>query len=101
MSQARRKNKEWFDVTKDVSLRLNIPQDVIERVLASQFKTIKETIQLGELECVKVKYLGKFAVKPNRLDYIKNMSETVRRIKEKKRLEKEEDDERNRVEDSK
>lgn len=105
MSQVRRKNnKEWFDITKDVSLRMNIPQDVVERIFASQFKLVKETMQDGSLECVKLMFLGKFAVKPNRMEYVKKISETIKRkrAEQKKLLEDngESTREPDRVEDS-
>lgn len=58
------------DLIPIVSTRLNIDEEIVEKVIRSQFKFVKDVIESGNKESIHLAYLGKFAIKPNRLDYL-------------------------------
>ena len=41
----------------------NLPIDVVEKIISSEFKLVYEVIHSGTLETVNIKYFGKFCVK--------------------------------------
>ena len=56
-------------LSKELSDELGIDKDLIEKIVRSEFKLLKDTISDGEWESVKLQYLGKFVVKPTRRKY--------------------------------
>lgn len=93
---SRIKTRVWDEVTKDVSLRLNIPQVDVDRVLASQFAFIRDAIHSGEFKCVQMLHLGKIGVRPGRIGYLNHMRELAIKRRENERVEQQQD----RVQDS-
>lgn len=49
---------------------MGIHPDIVEKAIRTQFEFVKETMESGELRSIQLQYLGKFAVKQGRLDYI-------------------------------
>lgn len=58
------------DLIPIIADKLNLDEDLVEKVVRSQFKFVKDVIESGEMESIHLAYLGKFAIKPNRLDYL-------------------------------
>lgn len=57
-------------IIKDISLRYRIPVITVEHILNYQFGFLRDTIKSGELEAVRIKYLGIIGVKPGRKNYL-------------------------------
>lgn len=55
------------DLIKQLSVKYNLSEDIIEKVIRSQFEFVKDTMEEGEFKSVHLHYFGKFCVKPNRL----------------------------------
>ena len=65
-------NKEFIDTIKQLSIKYNTDYDLVEKIVRTQFKFIKDTIEQGELDSVHLHYFGKFCVKPNRIQMLKD-----------------------------
>lgn len=50
-----------------LSAKYNLDPEIIERVIRSEFQFVKDTIEQGEFESVRLHHLGCFGVKPKRL----------------------------------
>ena len=57
---------------KQLSKKYNLSEFKIELIIKSQFSLLKEIIENGEFESVRLKHLGMFTVKKNRFKYYKN-----------------------------
>ena len=55
------------DIIKQLAVRYNLSEELVNKIVRSQFEFVKDTMEVGELESVHLHYLGKFAIKPNRL----------------------------------
>ena len=51
-------------------MKHNLPIQKIEEVVYYQFKFVAATIKKGLFESVRLPYLGKFHVNPNRIKYL-------------------------------
>lgn len=58
------------DLISTIADKLDLDEGLVEKVVRSQFKFTKDVIESGNMESVHLAYLGKFAIKPNRLDYL-------------------------------
>jgi len=58
------------EVINQVAKKLGIDEEIVNKVVRSQFKFVKDVMESGEMNSVHLSYFGKFAVKPNRLDYL-------------------------------
>lgn len=56
------------DASRQLAVKYNLPEELIERVIRSQFEFIKDTMEKGEYESVHLHHFGKFCVKPKRLE---------------------------------
>lgn len=59
------------EIISKISAELNIDYYVVEKAIRTQFEFVKETMEQGEhngYRAVQLQYLGKFAVKPTRLE---------------------------------
>lgn len=54
-------------IVSELSIKYNLPEEVIIKIIRSQFEFVKDTMEEGEFESVHLHYFGKFCVKPNRL----------------------------------
>lgn len=48
-------------------LKYNLSEDLINKIVRSEFLFVKDTIEQGDNQSVHLQYLGKFGIKPNRL----------------------------------
>ena len=60
-------------IVKTLAAKYELDEDVIEKVIRSQFNFVANTIQQGEFQSVHLHYLGKFCVKPNSLKRINDL----------------------------
>lgn len=58
------------DIVNKVAKQLNIDEEIVNKVVRSQFKFVKDVIESGEMQSIHLAYFGKFAIKPNRLKYL-------------------------------
>lgn len=56
------------DISKELTVKYDLSEEIIERIIRSQFEFIKDTMEEGEFKSVHLHYLGKFAIKPKRLE---------------------------------
>jgi len=59
-------------LVKHLSKKYKLSEFKIELIIKSQFGLLKEIIENGEFESVRLKHLGMFTVKKNRFKYYKN-----------------------------
>ena len=57
-------------LAEELSNELGLDAELIERVIKSEFKLVRDEMRSGDWNGVKLQYLGKFAVKPNRMKYV-------------------------------
>jgi nucleoid DNA-binding protein len=55
------------DIISILAAKYNLDQEVVERLIRSEFEFVANTIESGQFDSVHLHFLGKFAVKPNRL----------------------------------
>lgn len=60
------------DISKELTIKYDLSEELIEKVIRSQFEFIKDTMEEGEFKSVHLHYLGKFCVKPKRLETLLN-----------------------------
>lgn len=60
---------------KKLSAKYDLDEDVIERIIRSEFEFTARTMEAGEFQSVRLHHLGCFAVKPNRLKQLEEMNE--------------------------
>ena len=59
-------------IIKELADRFNTDEEVIERVIRSQFEFVKDTIEQGEFQTVRLHHFGAFRAKPAKLAKIKD-----------------------------
>lgn len=57
-------------IIKILAAKYNLSEDVIEKIVRSQFNFVANTMQQGDNESVHLHHFGKFCVKPNALKRI-------------------------------
>lgn len=50
-----------------LAVKYNLEEDIVNKIVRSQFEFVKDTMEEGEFESVHLHYFGKFCIKPNRL----------------------------------
>lgn len=58
------------ELIKEISGKLDIDEEVVEKVVRSQFRFVRDVMEAGEKDSVMIHYFGKFAVKPNRFKFL-------------------------------
>lgn len=58
------------ELISKIAAQLNIDEEVVNRVVRSQFKFTKDVMEAGNADSVHLAYFGKIAVKKERLDYL-------------------------------
>lgn len=58
-------------IIKFLAKKFNLTEDIIENIVRTQFRFVKDTMEQGELESVHLHHLGKFCVKPGRIDILR------------------------------
>ena len=61
-------NKE---IIAELSAEFNLPPHIVEKIVKSQFGFVAHTMRSKTLEPVRLHHLGVFAIKPKRLEYLK------------------------------
>jgi len=61
-------NKE---IIAELSAEFNLPPHIIERIVKSQFKFVSKVMRDKSYAPVRLHHLGVFAIKPKRLEYLK------------------------------
>ena len=59
-------------IIKELAKKYNISEFKVDLIIKSQFGLLKSAIESGDFESVRLKHLGIFTVKKNRLKYYKN-----------------------------
>tara|TARA_R100001244_G_C5102368_1_gene119130 strand:+ start:263 stop:496 length:234 start_codon:yes stop_codon:yes gene_type:complete len=59
-------------VIKDLAKKYKISVFEVEQIIKSQFSFVKNVIEQGDFKSVRLKHLGLFTVKKNRLKYYKD-----------------------------
>ena len=62
-------------IVKKLAAKYGLEEEVIEKVIRSQFNFVASTMQQGEFQSVHLHYYGKFAVKPNSIARINKLKE--------------------------
>lgn len=62
-------------IVKKLAAKYGLDEEVIERVIRSQFYFVANTIQEGEYQSVHLHHFGKFAVRPNAITRINKLKE--------------------------
>lgn len=62
-------------VIKQLSEKYNLPEDVVEKIIRSEFGFVASTMSEGKYDSVRLHYLGVFGVKPNRLKQLHETKE--------------------------
>ena len=66
------------EICKEIARNNNLPVDVVENIITSQFKFVKDTMAKGEkdkpgtFKTIQITHLGKFAIRKKKLEYYKN-----------------------------
>jgi nucleoid DNA-binding protein len=69
-------NKALNDIIDKVAIKNNINKNVVEAVLLSEFKVVKNAIE--NVKDVKVPYIAKFIATPERVEWINEMRKTAK-----------------------
>ena len=59
--------KQVIQLIKEVAFKYNLPPYVVEKILTSEFKAIKEWIQSGNFETIHLTHWGKYTPSKNKL----------------------------------
>jgi len=59
-------------IIKKLAKKHKLSEFKIELIVKSQFSLLKNTIEEGDFKSTRLKHLGMFTVKKNRLNYYKN-----------------------------
>lgn len=51
-----------------LSAKYNLDPEIVERIIRSEFQFVKDTMEQGEFESVRLHHLGVFGVKKKRLE---------------------------------
>lgn len=51
------------DIVRQLSVKYNLPEEIVNKIIRSQFEFVKDTMEEGEFEAVHLHYFGKFGVK--------------------------------------
>lgn len=59
------------EIYNNLSKEFGIPPHIIEKITKSQFRYVAHVMRSKTLEPIRLHHLGVFAVKPSRLNYLK------------------------------
>lgn len=62
-------------IIKRLAAKYNLDEEVVEKMVRSEFNFVANTMQQGEYQSVMLHHLGKFAVKPNSITRINKLRE--------------------------
>lgn len=61
-------------IVKKLAAKYNLDEEVVEKIIRSQFNFVANTMQVGEFQSVHLHYFGKFACKPNRIKHFEKIN---------------------------
>ena len=53
---------------REIAIKNNLDEDVVNRIVRSQFEFVKEVIASGDFQPIRLHHLGLFAAKPSQVD---------------------------------
>ena len=59
--------------------KYNLPISKIEEIVTHQFKFIKQVMQKGDFESIRLPYFGKFSAKKERIRHINKKTNEIKR----------------------
>jgi len=59
------------EIIKKLSKKHNLSEEIIEKIVKSQFEFLKDCVERGTLESVRLHHLGIFRAKPGRVKALK------------------------------
>mgnify|MGYP006379342357 CR=1 FL=1 len=62
-------------IIKILAAKYGLDEEVIEKIIRSQFNFVASTMQEGNFESVHLHHFGKFAVKPNSIKRVNDLKE--------------------------
>lgn len=62
------KKSEVENIYSKLSVQFDLDNEVIERIIRSEFDFVADTIEQGEFQSIRLHHLGVFGVKPKRLE---------------------------------
>ena len=62
------------EVIKRIAKKYGIHKIVVEEMIKSHFSLVRDVMKNGEFEAIRLESVGIFAVKPGRLDYVKEVN---------------------------
>lgn len=62
-------------IVKQLAAKYNLSEEVIEKVIRSEFNFVANTMQQGEFQSVHLHHLGKFAVRPRAIENVTRKKE--------------------------
>ena len=71
------KNKE--ELIYSLANKYNLPISKIEEIVNHQFKFIKQIMQKGDFESIRLPYFGKFSAKKERIRHINKKTNEIKR----------------------
>lgn len=60
---------------RKIAIKFNLDEEVVEKMVRSEFNFVANTMQQGEFQSVMLHHLGKFAVKPNAISRLERLKE--------------------------
>ena len=60
------------NIIQQLAVKYDLSEDIVNKIVRSQFEFVKDTMEEGEFESVHLHYFGKFAIKPKRLESLIN-----------------------------
>ena len=60
------------EIVKKLAKKYGLSTFEVEHIVKTQFRFVKQTIEQGDFKSVRLKHLGLFTVKKNRLNYYKD-----------------------------
>ena len=64
------------EVIKRIAKKYGIHKIGVEEIVNSQFSLVRDVMKKGGFEAIRLESFGIFAVKPGRLDYVKEVKKT-------------------------
>lgn len=62
-------------IIKILAAKYELDEEVIEKIIRSQFNFVASTMQEGKFESVHLHHFGKFCVKPNSIERVNKLKE--------------------------
>lgn len=70
-------------IIKILAAKHKLDEEIVERMVRSQFNFVAATMQQGDFESVHLHHFGKFAVKPRSIQRVTDMKEKSRLARER------------------